>query len=80
MAGEPAGPDGRLRLRLPACREPVLAQRCCCREWVPNWCCRADVYRRRLEALHAERRESDAAAGLELNREGFLTSTGILGL
>lgn len=61
----------RLKL-LPQCAEPTLAARCCCAEWVPNWCCRSDVYRRRLEQLHAQQRVDDALQGLELDRDGFL--------
>lgn len=61
----------RLRLQ-PVVPGPVLAQRCCCKEWVPNWCCRANVYKLRLEQLHAERRQEDAQQGLVLDVDGFL--------
>lgn len=29
-------------------KEPVLCERCCCGDFVPGWCCRPEVYQRRL--------------------------------
>lgn len=45
----------RLKIR-PQAPQSVLAARCCCPHFVPNWCCRGDVYFRRVTELVEERR------------------------
>lgn len=49
----------KLALKIPA-PQPVLAARCCCPEFVPNWCCRGDVYFRRVTELVKERQSEEA--------------------
>lgn len=39
----------------PRTKEPVLAVRCACPHFVPNWCCRGDVYFHRVTQLVEER-------------------------
>lgn len=44
----------KIKIKSPV-KESVLAARCCCKEFVPNWCCRGDVYFRRITQLVQER-------------------------
>lgn len=39
--------------------EPKLAARCCCPLFVPFWCCRGDIYLRRVRQINEERRQSE---------------------
>jgi hypothetical protein len=47
---------GIKKCRLVPQAKVVLAARCCCPHFVPNWCCRGDVYFRRVTQIVEERK------------------------